>query len=108
MGNLQKSEAQQLRETQLKESLGIGMIFLNRRGEEIIRIKEIFDQQFNEKAPIIKKYRYDRIDNFVERTWTNYGCSDFSELYRSYCIESPIQDLDKLVEIQKQMETSDL
>ena len=85
MGNLQKSEAQQLRETQLKESLGIGMIFLNRRGEEIIRIKEIFDQQFNEKAPIIKKYRYDRIDNFVERTWTNYGCSDFSELYRSYC-----------------------
>lgn len=98
MGNLQKSEAQQLRETQLKESLGIGMIFLNRRGEEIIRIKEIFDQQFNEKAPIIKKYRYDRIDNFVERTWTNYGCSDFSELYRSYCIESPIQDLDKLIE----------
>lgn len=66
MGELTKSEAQQLREIQLKESLRIGMMFLSRRGEEIVRITEIFDQQYRAGAHAITQYRYERITDLID------------------------------------------
>lgn len=55
-----------INQEQLKESLKVGMIFFDKRGERIIRIKEIFMASYREDLPKSERYRTELLEDIYK------------------------------------------